>query len=300
MCLPRLARKPALTGSSTRDPVVCSTMLSWDDTAHFMRAYNNPAFGWHAASVLHRSGTPDFPVFPERKLRWVHLAWLQLCRPDLYRYDQRFEPVRQALQIHTQRENEDTRGFLEAALMTSQGTAEELGQRIGWPALAIEAYDALFWNVRDRQADKLFLRNVVYPNTRLEELIEDYLPKGNLNKVLLRMGYNKDLDTVMHFAGFGGNDFIGGMSCTQATDMFQREVMVQGYLLASNGFLNYEKQHVSMTAARSLLQAAKIGGADTGGETSAGIFAEVMATQLEQDGSSDDDIASYTLLVTIT
>lgn len=275
--LPELPLPPANMKESRREHLPAG-LISFEDWRCFNYSYSDPSFGWRAADTLARSGTDHFPVYPGRAYKWIHRAYLLLRYGRMFANDPKIEPVKQACLIFADQQ-QSTRNVLEAMLVTHEETPMQLGKRLGIDGQIVEAFDALFYNVYDRKQDFLFLRNVVYPNTRLEELMEDYLAKSNLGDQLIRIGYNKKLASVLYFAGFR-EDLTTGISTQAATDMFRKTVMLQGHLLAANGFLNHAKHHVALLGARSILQSGLIGGTDTGGETSTGTLASLIQNEM--------------------
>lgn len=259
-----------------------AALLRDDDTSRFLKAYNDPQFGWFAATRLYNAGAEKFPLLAEGSMRWVQLAWMYMMDLPRWRRMPQFEPIKEAYDLHSRADNATARSVIEAALITKDATVEIVAKRMGLDLQVLQAYDALFFNVTERKGDAMFIRHVVYPNTRLEELVENHVSPTHLGRTLLRMGYNKDLDAVMFFGGFK-QDYLANMTGPQAQEQFLKEMMLHGYLLASNGFLNHQKQHVSISSARAIVQASKMGGETTGQEASVGVFADILREQLDRD-----------------
>lgn len=276
--LPELETRPANLIDAGRTALPPG-LLTYAEQDRFNYAYNNPTFGWEAANTLLKAGVDRFPCWPSNSCAWIHRAWLLMRYRSHYEHDPRFAPVLQALQIFSHPRNTGMRATIEAALVTHEETPFRLGARLGMPGLTVEAYDSLFFNVHDRKADFMFLRNVVYPDTRLEEYMEDYLSRGNLSKQLLRIGFNKDLAAVLFFAGFR-IDLAPGMTTQAATETLKKTILIQGHLLADNGFLPFTKQHVAILGAKNIITSGMIGGTDTGGETQGDLLGNVMHMEL--------------------
>ncbi len=257
-------------------------IVGYIDNRLFQWAYNEPSFGWMAAEELFLSGVRDFPVPPEGTLKWVFRAWLLQKYKNEYIGNPSMRPVREAYMLFADERNKVMRHVVEAALITHDMQPALLGQKLGMDGATIEAYDALFWNVYDRRSDHMFLRNQVYPDTRIEEYFEDYPTKQSLGKHLLRIGYNKDLKSVLFLAGFR-EDMLSSMDAQQASALFKKTVMVQGLMLAENGFLNFTKHHPTVLSAKSIIQANLIGGNEQGGEVSTGTFSDYAFKQLGDD-----------------
>jgi hypothetical protein len=208
-----------------------------------------------------------------------------LRHPTTLKRDPLIGAVQEAYSLFSEDRNKTDRNIMQAALITHSEEPRALGARLGISGDVVEAYDALFYNVYDRKADHMFLRNLVYPMTRLEEQLDEYLTKGNLGTQLLRIGYNKDLDTVLFFAGFRA-DIMRGINDQQASALFKRAIMVQGLMLAENGFLNYTRHHPTIVSAKAIVQSGLIGGGEQSSTDDMSTFSEFAAGVIAEDSMS--------------
>ncbi len=229
----------------------------------FVHAYSDVSFGWYAANRL-AEWQADFPVFPSRRMKWVYMAWRLLQDYDKRSEQETFGPIMDAIMISSSVAGAPIRQVLQALLIIPDLSIADLAKAVNYPAESIEAYEALFFNVQDRRDEHMFIRNIVYPNSRYEEMAEGYADRGNIGKMLQRLAYNKGLETTLHYAGFR---VTGATTLThaQAFELFQQELMSTGYLMATSGFLQHRHAHPTLSAARQLAQATKIAGQDTGG-----------------------------------
>lgn len=279
--------KPAANKDNILCPEAPEDILTTEEKRRFHLAYNTPHFGWQAAYLLKISGRKSFPAYPSRRLIWVHRALLAMWNPGRFREAPEMDAVKEALTLFSSQSLTTSRRIIEAAMITHEQTPFDLGLKMGISPLALEAYDALFFNVQDRRKDFMFLREIVYPLTRLEEYLEEYASQGTLGTQLLRIGYNNSaVDNVLYFAGFR-TDIMKEFNEQQAQTVFKRAVMLQGMLLAENGFLNYTKQHPSVTGARAMVQSSLIGGSSQIGDTDAGTFGPEAAFLL---GEASEEI----------
>lgn len=230
----------------------------------FVHAYGDVAFGWKAADRL-AATQAGFPVFPHKRYRWVYLAWRLL--QDMRRRARMpiFEPVVKAVMIRSTHSGRPMRQVIEALLIIPDISLDTIAEAIGYDRDAIEAYAALYFDVCDRRDEHLFIRNLVYPKTRFEETVAGYTEHGDMDKLLLRLAYNRGLEATLHFAGFRVQNNGRQLSHAQAYELFQQELMSNGYMLSMAGFLNYRNLHPTLSAARQFAQATKIAGTDTGG-----------------------------------
>lgn len=293
-CLPRPPRPPALTADAGIQAPKAQLSRNRGNI-EFIQAYSDPTFGWKAAARLWETNTERFPMFPSGNMQWVYKAWLLLSDEERYAGHPHYEAIHEAYALFTRGDKQVSRGIVEAALITGEGDVDSIARLIGMNPLELAAYEALFFNVLDRKQDAMFLREIVYPATRLEETTENYFNLANLNKLLLRLGYNKGLADVLYFAGYKTN-LAEGITTAQAQEDFQKASLIQGYVLSRAGFLNYDKQHVSISSARALVQASKLGGEIINGDAATGIFAEIVGAQLEADAESMRNAINKSLL----
>lgn len=256
-------------------------ILTPEENSRFQLAYTTPHFGWQAASHLKDRSLSGFPAVPSNRLIWVYRAALAIRYPGKFQGQLEMDAVKEAFTLFTSKKLETTRRIIEAAMITHEKSPYDLGLRMGVTPLALEAYDALFFNVQDRRKDFMFLREIVYPLTRLEEYLQEYATYGALSTQLLRIGYNNSsVDNVLFFAGFR-TDIMKEFNEQQAQTVFKRAVMLQGMLLAENGFLNFTKQHPSLTGARAMVQSSLIGGSSQMGDAEDGTFSPDAPNWLE-------------------
>jgi hypothetical protein len=226
------------------------------------------------------------PIFPHGSDRWFYRCWLLLKDPKGLKYNTDYDPIREAYIYDQVPEHRATREALRAMLLSKGATIDRVAKAISVDSEIIEAYECLFFNVLDRKADALYLRNLVYPDTLMEEMVKGYFEKANMGQILLRMGYNHSFEDVLHFAGFRQEAYQEGMTESLSSEQFQKKIMANGCLLSATGFLNYEYQVPGINTAKTLVTAAKIGGdAGTGGDEGLGDFAAAARNILSGDSA---------------
>ncbi len=248
----------------------------------FLQSYADLSFGWKAVYGLAASSSV-FPVALSGRDQWITRSWLHFSRIAVAgaagdrRFKDRDPVVEAAVALKHGADHSSSRTVVEAALLAPGATCAEVAARTSIPLPVVEAYEVLFHNVVDRKEDFLYLRNLVYPETRLVEMVENYFSEGDLGLVLSRISYNSGMDDMMHFAGFR-EAFVSGLDSNKAANLFQEQVMIQGYVLARNGFLNFRRGGTAVDSARQIIQAAKIGGdLDDGGGGDFGIGGAIRA-----------------------
>ncbi len=246
-----------------------------EEMVRFVRSYNEPNFAWLAASSL-ASTDAMLPIFPHGSDRWFYRCWLLLKDTSGQKYNEDFDPIREAFVWNQMPEHRPTRELIEALLLCPGSTTARVASVLNIEPDVVEAYECLFFNVIDRRADSLFLRNVVYPDTKMEEMVQGYFEKANLGWVLRRLGYNYTMEDVLHFAGVRQTGYREGVTEAQAYAEFQQTTMANGCILASSGFLNFHTPVAGLAAAKTLATSANMGGK-------------------EQDGSAGDLVEFHTL-----
>jgi hypothetical protein len=234
------------------------------DFFQFMADYARPDFGWRfiARLMLNRM---SFPLWPEKPMDRLWQAWLFARNPAFYRYDRRMADVRQAWLMSADATNRPTKTVLESLLLSDGATEEAVAADMRIPVGVVGYYTTLFFDVLDRAQEDTYLRNIVYPNTRFEEILSSYFHEGNFGKFLRRVSYNKDRKVALAIAGYRRHTETG-LSTAQASGYIQNELMLNGMLLAACGLLMNRDfaQHATLGSARALIQADKIGGNDSG------------------------------------
>jgi hypothetical protein len=93
------------------------------------------------------------------------------------------------------------RGFLEALLLFPNLRLDEVAAHVGISVSTVIVYEQLFFNVRDRLYDELFVNEICYPDTKLIEYRSEYWETVEPRDLIFRAAYNNDLDTVLHIFG---------------------------------------------------------------------------------------------------
>ncbi len=155
------------------------------------------------------------------------------------------------------------------AFLISDESFEKISKFTGIEVKVLKAYEKLFFNIRDRRSEALFLANVVYPNTRLVEMEDNYSRTEDPGKILLRSGYNNGAEDIMYFSGLKPEDFGDLSSSSELAQKLESSIMQNACILAKNSFLN--TRSIGIVNAKGLLMAAKQGGQDTSKEDLEGV-----------------------------
>ena len=93
------------------------------------------------------------------------------------------------------------RGFLEALLLLPNLRIDEIAVQAGLSVSIVMTYEQLFWNVRDRRSDEMFVNEICLPNTRLNEYRDDFWETVQPRDLMLRAAFNNDLQTIFQIFG---------------------------------------------------------------------------------------------------
>ncbi len=227
--------------------------------ARFMQEYKNLRFGWEAAQSIARSHK-KFPAIISGKDIWVFRAYLFCCdnkkHPD--------EHVDAAVAL-TSPQMRHKRMILDALLVVDGADIYQIAQIVSLSHHTVAAYEKLFFNIIDRKRDATFLAEVVYPQTRMVELVAGYVANESLDKILMRAGYNNGAADVLYIAGCS-NNLLAGLADGDSASKMETLMMTVGYIFARNGLL-HQRDAVAVSNARNLISAAKQGGQQSGPES---------------------------------
>lgn len=226
-----------------------------DPSLQFANHYRNLQFGWDAAEILAKAHC-KFPPVQAGEYFWR--AYLYHCDARTYADEDILGAILLKSPRHARR-----REVLDSLLVIPGMTLEEAARQLCLQPGAAAAYEQLFFNVMDRQVDAMVLAELVYPETRLVEMMEGYMQNEALGKVLMRAGYNNGAADVLYFAGMH-NGLIQGLAKADSPQRLEALVMGAGYLMARNNLLQpYGMFHT----AKGLLNSAKQSGAASGAES---------------------------------
>jgi hypothetical protein len=145
------------------------------------------------------------------------------------------------------------RNLLRAYLICPGITTDEIAKKLGVSKKAVELYDQLFWNVRDRLNDQLYIAKLVFPETRLVHLKPHYLETASTGQLLLQIAYEYGHEEMERLAGMTRSRNDG--KSTEAVAMeLESQILKNGSLLAKLGGAN-QKNSPGMNHAKALLLA---------------------------------------------
>jgi hypothetical protein len=219
----------------------------------FIHAYKNPAFGWHTAAIFSTAGK-EIPVALTGEDSWIFKAYL-------YCLNQKYadKHVVEAISLASP-DMKDIRNVIEALLVCKDyADIEKIGHVTGISKNTISAYEKLFFNVLDRKQDYSYIKNLIYPETRMVEFYDGYAKREDVSTILKRFGYNHSGDELLFLSGLPEHQ-LPEVPAAVASGRLESVLMTQGHLLTKIGFYNQTKNTNAIYHARSVMAATKQGG----------------------------------------
>ena len=218
----------------------------------FMCAYKDLSFGYKFIKALIKDNItlPSSVTEPYLKELYFNEKFGDCSNEDLLF----------ALSLHhpSNKMMEDT---IKACLITDS-TFSDISTSLGIPEKVLECFEQLFYNIRDRKSESLFIASIVYPDTRMVELDKDYASNESFSKMIMRSAYNNGMSDALYFAGLKmSNNILNSNSAAVSASDLEAAIMSNAFFLAKNGFIN--QQVHGLSSAKGLLIAAKQGGAES-------------------------------------
>ena len=245
-------------------------MPSWDPSnensklEQFAYCYSKPSFPWVYVQTLAKRNID----FPHHLVDWVEdeilfKAYLRESKKET------FPELDSALVLLTDT-YKNIKAVINALLVCEGSTVDSVSNYTGISREAVEVYEKLFFNILDRKKEDFFLANIVYPNGRLVEIYKEYANLVDSESLLLRSAYNNGPEDVLYLGGLRqGRDHLNTVSLEEAVSKLESIIMVNGYILARNGFVNQASQSMpGVASARNLIAAAKQAGLNAGDSNS--------------------------------
>lgn len=233
-----------------------------DPRDRFVQTYKNPACGWNLA--VRFAGHGRLPVALHGRDSWVFRAYMAARGPRRFR-DRVIEEARNLAQLP---EGKNISEGIRALIISGVGAERQahlrgITEQLGIRMEVVEAFEALFYNVLDRFEDAAYLADLIYPESRIPELHEDYHRTADVYDLLKRAGYNyRDPDMAGYLMGLGDAGYMKGMAAREnREEMLEKTLMSNGMLLANTGAVNARTPGLSRTT--NIIAASRHGGQKT-------------------------------------
>lgn len=233
----------------------------------FVKAYKDLQFGYKFIKSLVDADLTLPATVDEEEL----IDTFQFLKYNAYKPDVVF-----AISL-THPSNKNIEDAIKAFLITDE-SYDTLQSLTGISKEVLKIYEKLFFNIRDRKSEALFIANTVYPDSRMVEIMDNYAKNEDPGKILLRSAYNNGIEDVAYFSGLKVDCIANNtnISSPEIAQKLETALMANALYLCRNGFISQKNSGIGH--AKSLLIAAKQGGqADNTQDTEgAGILGAAM------------------------
>jgi hypothetical protein len=164
----------------------------------------------HAIEINRAAYSMFDPSFP-----WLFtMAFVQMKRPLPLEVDENH--MRQAYEYEFRNFHDDRifnallfrhprwrtkKNLLEALLIIPELTLADIARLTDTDLAAVQMYENLFFNVRDRLNDLMYINEIVFPQTRMVEYRNNYFLTEDPGLLMLRAAYRYGLDAVLEIYG---------------------------------------------------------------------------------------------------
>lgn len=209
---------------------------------------------------------------------WMLDSWMHRLRCRYARAGSDLE-MEQILGLSQSRHN--FMALLKAYLLQVETDLATIATKLNLPEKVIEGYHHLFFNVRGRTGDPLFMNHLLYPDGRKAEYEPEYRPSQDFERVLLRCVYHNDFAAFFYLAGYTKRP--PEMDSTSALLLVESLIMNNAVLAADHMGGMQQRSNVGFNNAKSILSSAKIGG-QTASETEDPMLgSDELAAQIKND-----------------
>lgn len=213
----------------------------------YAQATNDPMFGWTFVKSFLDARRP-LPAFV------TDSALLRTyC---FHRYSNRDPDVRRAFQLRTTAEKQK-RTMLQCMLLVGKLDTEHIAGELHLDPDVVDIFETLFWNVRDRKQDTLYINSLIYPETTQVLWVDKYHLNEDYLNMALRAAVTNGLDTVKVFLGMQTQ--TDEFNADGHAKAFEAQVVSTAKHSARMGLL-HQQNVPSISSGRSMVQSSKLGG----------------------------------------
>lgn len=213
----------------------------------FAHGMNDPMFGWvFVKSFLDQKQDLPCDVVESPLLRAF----------AYFRYANRDPHVRQAFQLRTHAEKLQ-RAMIQCMLLIEKYSLEHIASEMMLDLDVVEIYQTLFWNVRDRMRDKVYLTSLVYPQSTQVLYASNYQQQEDFVNIAMRAAVGPGMDTVREFLGLAcpTKEF----EAEAFAKAFEAQVLSTATHAARLGYL-HQQNVPAISGGRLMVQSTKMGG----------------------------------------
>ena len=188
----------------------------------------------------------DLPLSVEEK--WL-ISFFRMERYHIYN-----RHVAEALSW-TESHRTKHKAVVEAFLVCGKLSIPDIAQKTALHAASITAYEQLFFNVRDRLEDNVYISNLVFPEGIVDQLRPNYFLTTSPEDLYLRAGYTAGSDDILFFAGMKGGNTLDD----EAANLLETNIMNEASRYARNGGLG-QRNMPQISSAKAIIVAKKSAG----------------------------------------
>ena len=182
-----------------------------------------------------------------------------MCRAWTYGLDKMHDPVMtQAVAIEGT-EHRLKRNLIKALLLIRDKPMGDIARKVGLGVEVIEAFEALFWNVRDRMDEEDYITRLVFPEGIQTEFRPDYIIQEDLGQLMLKAAILGGERDVFALARMRSDEPLAPYSAGEAAQELESAIMANALVLARLGLLN-QPNLPGLDHARSVIVASKKAG----------------------------------------
>ena len=213
-------------------------------------AFHDMKFAWRfAQSFVEMNRSLPFSAQEEP---WINRAWDYGMNKD-------WDPVIShaiALEAPYHKRERDT---VKAMLLIPDKSLEEIADYIGFEEEDIEAYEALFFDIRDRMKEKAFIAKLVFPDGIQSEFRENFITQEDLGQLMMRVAHTHGEQPMYAVGGFKSAGNGSEFNAAEAGHLMEADLMKNALLLTKIGLLN-QKNVPGINHAKGLMMASKQAG----------------------------------------
>jgi hypothetical protein len=246
----------------------------------FVTVYKDLKFGWNYIQFLIRNNLQAPQFLMDNDVLYRAYKFEKYGEPD--------QEIMMAISFdHPSQQYFQT--VIQSFLLCKEATYEAVAKKTDLPVNVLKCFAELFYNVMGRKDEHLWLASQVYPETRVVEMKDNYAKTASTADLLRRAGFNSGMEHVEFFSGLR-SDILTTGDMANAASKLENALMINGYMLASGGFLNTSNTS-GIHQARTLIAAEKQGGSESSGAEDHGLISmgDSLMNELSHYGSTIAD-----------
>ena len=152
------------------------------------------------------------------------------------------------------------RDMVKSMLLIPDKSLAEIADTVDLEEEDIEAYEFLFFDIRDRMREKDFIAKLVFPDGIQSEFRENFIIQEDLGQLMMRAAHSHGQPLLDAVGGFKSAGNGGECNSAEASQRMESSMMSNGLLLSQLGLYN---QHnvPGINHAKSIMLASKQAGA---------------------------------------